>query len=317
MPRILTVTLNPSVDRATRTERLQPTVKMRCEAATVFPGGGGLNVARVLTRLGADALALHTSGGLTGALLSQLLAAEGVAARAVTVPGLTRDNLSVLEQSSGDEYRFVMPGPTLAESDVQACLQAVFEAASRPPAAWVVLSGSLPQGMPDDTYTTLIRRLKAMGCRVALDAAGAALDAGLRAGVDLVKPSLDELRETTGLPLTHFEEQRDAVQGWVRRRISDTVVLSMGAQGALLATRDGTWRAPGLAVPVRSTTGAGDSLLAAMVWSLSRGQHAREALRWGVAAGSAAVMQTASALGTRAEIEALVQQVPVPLPVPT
>ena len=312
MARILTVTFNPSVDRATRTERLQPTVKLRCDAPTVYPGGGGLNVARVLTRLGADVLALHTAAGLTGALLGQLLHGEGVAARAVEVSGLTRDNLSVVEQASGEEYRFVMPGPVLDAQAVQACFNAVFEAASRPLADWVVLSGSLPQGMPADAYNTIARRLKAMGCRIALDASGEALAAGLRAGVDLVKPSLDELRECTGQPLNSADDQREAAQAWVRMRTSETVVLSLGAEGALLATRDGTWRVGGLSMPVKSTTGAGDSMLAAILWSLSRGQHAREALRWGVAAGSASVAQEALALGTRQEIEALAQQVPPP-----
>lgn len=314
MTRILTVTFNPSVDRATRTAQLQPTVKMRCEAPTVFPGGGGLNVARVLTRLGANVLALHTAAGLTGDLLTQLLAAEQVPAQAIPVPGLTRDNLSVVDQASGEEYRFVMPGPALTEADVQACLQAVFQAASRPLADWVVLSGSLPQGMPIDIYDTLGRRLKAMGCRIALDCAGPALTAGLRAGVQLVKPSLDELRQATGRALDTAAEQGEAAEAWVRMRTSETVVLSLGAEGALVATRDGTWRVPGLPMPVHSTTGAGDSMLAAIVWSLSRGQHVREALRWGVAAGSAAVARMASELGSREEIETLVQRVPSPAP---
>lgn len=315
MARILTVTFNPSVDRATATERLQHTIKMRCDAPTVYPGGGGLNVARVLTRLGADVLALHTAAGLTGSLLGELLTREGVAARAISVPGLTRDNLSVVERSSGEEYRFVMPGPQLADTDVQACMQAVFEAASRPLADWVVLSGSLPQGMPDDAYAMLARRLKAMGCRIALDAPGAALKAGLRAGgVDLIKPSLDELREVTGQPLAHIADQREAAQALVRGRLADTVVLSLGPAGAVLATRDGTWQVDGLPMTVHSTTGAGDSMLAAMVWSLLRGQHAREALRWGVAAGSAAVAQQASALGSRQDIEALQPRVSAPRP---
>ncbi len=130
--------------------------------------------------------------------------------------------------------------------------------------------------------------------------------------MDLVKPSLDELRECTGRPLTSADDQREAAQAWVRMRTSETVVLSLGPDGALLATRDGTWRVGGLPVPVKGTTGAGDSMLGAMIWSLSRGQHAREALRWGVAAGSAAVAKEASALGTRAEIEAMAQQVPPP-----
>jgi 6-phosphofructokinase 2 len=197
---------------------------------------------------------------------------------------------------------------------VKACVQAVLEAASRPLADWVVFSGSLPQGMPVDTYDSLARRLKAMGCRIALDSAGPALAAGLRACVDLVKPSLDELREATGKPLTTLTEQSEAAQAWIRMRTSAVVVLSLGADGALLATRDGAWQVPAVPVDVVGTTGAGDSLLAAMLWCLTRGQHPREAVRWGVAAGAATVTKPASALADRQDIERLLLQVPAPRP---
>ena len=304
MTDFLTLTLNPALDLSTTTEHLEHTHKMRCGPMLRHPGGGGINVARVLHRLQARVQAWHLSGGVTGAHTGQLLAAEGVAMHALPIAGTTRENLSVLETRSGNEFRFVLPGPSVSAPEWQGCLQQLQPHAPR----WLVASGSLPPGVPDDFYARLIRQNTAS--RIVLDTQGAALAAALQAGVYLVKPSLRELRELTGAPLLDAAQWRAAARALVRSGQAEMVALSAGEHGAVLATRDGVWQAAALPIAASSgTTGAGDCFLAALLWSLERGDAPGEALRWGVAAGSAALLAAGSALAEASQIERLQRQV--------
>lgn len=309
MPDILTVTMNPAVDLATATPEVRPVHKLRCAVPQRIAGGGGVNVARVLHRLGAPVMALVTSGGATGAHLQALLAADGVAMRAIGVTGETRENLTVTDESSSQEYRFVMPGPRLSAGEWQACLDAV--SALSPAPAWVIASGSLPRGVPEDFYARLARCVRSCGSRMVLDASGPSLAAALEEGVFLVKPSLRELRELTGHSLGQPSEWIAAARELVAQGRAAQVALSLGGQGALLATREGVWTAPGLPVKVAGTVGAGDSLLAAMVWALDAGMPSSEVLAAGVAAGSAATECGGSHLVGRGGMLALMQQVAV------
>ena len=318
MTPFLTLTLNPALDIATRTEHVQATHKLRCAGVQRYPGGGGINVARVLHRLGSPVQAWALAGGPAGAQLQQLLAREGVPTLVQPIDGDTRENLSVLETSTGREFRFVLPGPTAALADWQAGLQVLRTSTSVTPAAtrrWVIASGSLPPGVPDDFYAQAARLAKAQGCPMVLDTSGPPLTAALQAGVTLVKPSLRELRELLQQPLESLEAQSQAAQSLVLRGSAEMVALSMGEDGALLATRHGVWQAPALNVPAATgTTGAGDCFLAALVWALARGDTPREALRWGVAAGGAALLAPGTGLAQRAEILRLHAEVPAPQP---
>ncbi|WP_082263613.1 1-phosphofructokinase family hexose kinase, partial [Burkholderia pseudomallei] len=199
MPEIVTLTPNPAIDVATCVERVTDTRKLRCGPARRDPGGGGINVARVLTRLGADCSAVYLAGGGTGLALRGLLADEGVRAHGIDIAGETRENFSVLETSTGREFRFVLPGPALAAHEWPRCVEALGRLADA--SRYLVMSGSLPPGMPDDCYARLARRASARGVRTVVDTSGPALAAALDAGVYLVKPSLGELRALTGLPL--------------------------------------------------------------------------------------------------------------------
>ncbi|NMM92560.1 phosphofructokinase, partial [Rhodococcus sp. SRB_17] len=199
MPTFLTLTPNPALDLATDTEQVVPTHKLRCGAVQRYPGGGGVNVARMLHRLGSGVQAWVLAGGVAGAQLRNLLAAEGVDTQCLTIAGDTRENLSVLDRRHAQEYRFVLPGPTLQAGEWQTCLDRV--AALAPPPRWWVASGSLPPGVPQDFYARLARLAHARGSRMALDSSGPALAAALHAGVAVVKPSLRELRELTGAAL--------------------------------------------------------------------------------------------------------------------
>ena len=294
MPTILTVTMNPAVDLATTTERLVDAHKLRCSAPDVHPGGGGINVARVLHRLGADVQALYPAGGCSGQRLVQLLAAEGVPDAAITIDGDTRESFSVVDRSDGKEYRFVLPGPTLSAPEWERFLSTIGTMAPAP--RWVVASGSLPPGVPDDFYARLAAMLRGPGTRLVLDTSGPPLAAALQAGVYLAKPSLRELRELTGAPLQDDAQRRDAARALVTSGQAQVVALSLGGEGAMLVTADQAFKAAALPVAVASTVGAGDSFLGALLWALDQGQDLRAAFGTAMAAGAAALLATGTAL---------------------
>ena len=316
MPALITLTLNPALDLATTTDRVAPTHKLRCGPVQRFAGGGGINVARVLHRLGADVLAWALAGGAAGAQVRQLLADEGVPAVLQPIAGDTRENFSVVESSTGQEFRFVLPGPTLQTAEWQACLDAL--EAQQPLPRWLIASGSLPPGTPDDFYAQLARALSARGVRVVVDTSGPPLAAALQRGVALIKPSLRELREVMQQPLEHAADWCAAAQSLVSSGAAEIVALSVGEQGAVLATRGGVWHAPALNVPVTTgTTGAGDCFLAALVWAFDGGEAPAEALRWGVAAGAAALLHPGTTLAQVQDIQRLVRDVPAPMALAT
>ena len=312
MPALITLTLNPALDLATTTDHVAPTHKLRCGPVQRFAGGGGINVARVLHRLGADVCAWALAGGAAGTQVRQLLAAEGVPTLLQPISGDTRENFSVVETTTSQEFRFVLPGPTLQPAEWQACLDAL--ATHTPPPRWLIASGSLPPGTPDDFYAQLARAASGRGVRVAVDTSGPPLAAALQAGVALVKPSLRELRDLLQRPLEQAADWCTAAQSLVRSGTAEIVALSVGEQGAVLATREGVWQAPALNVPATSgTTGAGDCFLATLVWALDRGDAPAEALRWGVAAGAAALLHPGTTLAQADDVRRLVRSVPAPM----
>ena len=291
---ILTVTMNPAVDLVTRTERVAPTHKLRCGALQHHPGGGGVNVARVAHRLGCDCTALYPAGGFVGGLLQRLLNEEGIASICVEIAGATRESFSVGEDLTGQEYRFVLPGPELSPHEWQECLDRIAALDGLP--RYLVASGSLPPGVPIDFYARLIRMLGPKGVKVVLDASGPALAAALEQGVYLVKPSLRELRELVHQPLPTESEWCRAAEQLIEQGKAQVVVLSLGEGGAWLFTPDGASFAPPLPIKVRSAIGAGDSFVGGMVWALTQGHDLKQAFRYGVAAASAALLSEGTGL---------------------
>jgi len=308
MTDILTITLNPAVDASTSTERLVPAHKLRCGPAQRLPGGGGINVARVVQRLGgASCRALYLAGGVMGRQLNELLATEQVPTHCLEIRGDTRENLSVRETTSGHEYRFVLPGPQVDAQEWQACLDAVAALDHAP--RLVVLSGSLPPGLPPDSYALLTRLAQSRGSRVVVDSSGGPLAAALRHGVWLVKPSLRELSDYCGRLLPDEAAWHAAARGLVERGQARIVALSLGHEGALLVTAEGAWRAPAMAVPVQGTTGAGDSFLAGMLWAIARDMELLDAFRHAIAAGSASLLTPGTQLCRRDDVLRLVGDV--------
>ena len=303
MATVLTVTLGPSVDTWTTTERLVPQAKLRCTAPVHHPGGGGINVARVLHRLGTDVLALHVASGPTGSALASLLAQEHLPVLAVAGSGETRRAWTVAESSTGKEYRFVPPGPALPASAIAAVTGHLAD--MRPAPSMVVLSGSLPAGCDTGLYARLAAVARDRGCRVALDASGPALAEALACGVDLVKSSLQELRELVQAPLATMQDCVAACRSLLARGSASTVALTLGGQGAVLVTRDMALHAPAVDVAVAGTVGAGDSFLAGLVHEMLRGRAMDEALRTAAACAAATVLHTGTSLCDVGDVERL------------
>ena len=301
MPPILTLTLNPAVDIACATAEVVPQHKLRTHGERMDPGGGGVNVARVLHELGADTMAVVLSGGVFGRHLEALIAAEGVACHPVAIAGTTRIAMTVHDEKSGQEYRFVGEGPTIQPAEIDAVLAAL-EAQQ---ADWLVISGSLPRGITPDILAHIVRRAHEAGRKVVLDTSGPALRAAIGQGLALIKPSLREFEELVGTPLPTPAAQDEAAWHLVRDGAAERIAVSMSGDGALLATRNGVVRRPAIPVKAVGTVGAGDSFLAALVLALSRDSTPSDALAWGLAAGAAAVMATGTARPRRATIEAL------------
>lgn len=307
MTAILTVTMNPSIDVSASTGKVVPVRKLRCTDVQRDPGGGGINVARVIKRLGGDCRALYPAGGLSGRLLRRLLDDEGIASIPVEVASETRDSFTVLDEASGQQYRFVLPGAVLDRDEWQACLDRVPSLADPP--RYVVASGSLPPGVPEEFYANLARVADTLGARTVVDTSGSALGAALEHGVYLVKPNLRELRDLTGRTMERENDWVDAAAGLVRSGGAEIVALTLGDRGALLVGRDVCLRAEAIPVNIASAVGAGDSFLAAMVWALVSGRILEDAFRYGVAAGTAALLTPGTDLSRRDDIERLYNDV--------
>ena len=286
MKSVLAVALNPAVDISGEADSVQHTHKVRMKNDRFDPGGGGVNVARVVTMFGGDAEALLLAGGEMGALLQRLLKERGVRHRAVSIAGQTRVSFNARDLTTGREYRFVPKGPSVRPEEVLACLDMVAAHGGD----YVVASGSLPEGCPADVYVEMAKVTEARGARFVLDSSGDGLRITLeKTRVFLVKPSIGELEQFAGRKLGEdgvHEVARDLVSSGA----AELVAVTMGAGGALLASADGVVRLPAIHVTQQSAVGAGDSFLGAMVWALSEGKATADAFRFGIAAGAAAVM---------------------------
>lgn len=287
MKPIVTLSPNPAIDGSSEAEKVQPTRKVRTSNERYDPGGGGLNVARVIAELGRAACPVYLAGGATGAVLEDLLAQRGLHGRRIAIADHTRISHAVFERSSGLEYRFVPEGPLVGEGEWRAMLDAVqaldFD--------YCVASGSLPRGVPARFYAEVARIAADKGARLILDTSGAALKAALDAGgVHLVKPSLGEFEELVGRPLREPSAQEAAARDLIAAGGAEMVALTLGQDGALLASRAGVRRLRPCEVPVKSAVGAGDSFLGAMTFALAEGRAVADAFVLGMAAGAAAVL---------------------------
>ncbi|MGH9068681.1 MAG: 1-phosphofructokinase family hexose kinase [Acidimicrobiales bacterium] len=277
---IVTFTANPSLDRTVYVDRLVRGGIVRAHGNAVHPSGKGVNVSRILAANGAKTLAILPQGGPEGSQLVELLTGEGIEFVAVPIHDPVRVNLTVVERD-GTVTKLNEPGPVLTDPELGSLLDAV-AGASRS-ASWLVASGSLPAGAPDDLYVRLIAAAKAIGTAVALDTSGRALGASLVAGPDLVKPNLEELAEAAGRPLATLGEAAEAAASLANRG-AGTVLASLGPHGALLVESGSVVHGEGPPLVPRSPVGAGDALLAGFLAAGGTGRRALiEGLTWAAA----------------------------------
>jgi 6-phosphofructokinase 2 len=300
-PRIVTLTVNPAVDVAADAAEVRPVHKIRTFDERYDPGGGGINVARVVHELGGDTMALFAGGGVTGRFVEEMLSQAGVPTSCIPIRGPTRISLTVREQASGVEYRFVPQGPRLDSAECTTILGAV----GAIEADWLVASGSLPPGVPAEFYAGVAQIAARRGIKFALDTSGPALRASLGRGVDLLKPSLGEFESIVGREYSKPSSRATRAVELVRSGAARIIALTLGDDGAILATADGALQLPAMPVKARTGVGAGDSFLAGLVLGLARGQPQDEALRLAIAAGAVAVAGIGTAQVQRAEVETL------------
>jgi 6-phosphofructokinase 2 len=303
MSSIVTLTLNPTVDKSTTADHIIPDQKLRCAAPKFEPGGGGINVSRALRRLGSASTAVFPAGGPSGSMLRELLSQEHVQQLPIETVGRTRENFIVVDASTSQQYRFGMPGTELTATEQQQVLAALRSLPETPD--FLVISGSLPPGVEPDFLAEVVRLAKAAGTKVIADTSGPALQRVLQEGVFLIKPNVGELSKMSGVEELGDEAVAAAAQTLVREGKAEIVVVSLGPQGACVVTKDSVDHVPAPSVKRRSTVGAGDSMVAGLVHGLSTGLSLPETARLGVACGSAATMNPGTELFRKEDVDRL------------
>ena len=299
--------MNPTIDKSSSVDSVAPEIKLRCESPDFHPGGGGINVSRAIKKLGGVSLTVYTSGGSMGQMLENLLIQEGIQHQPVAVSGLTRESFTVFEKSTTLQYRFSMPGPEITTDECQQVLDTVFSH----DADYLVASGSLPPGVPDDFYAQVAQQAKASNIPLIVDTTGNASHEAAKAGVFLLKPNLRELEIFVQKPIESDDHLKVVAQELIAAGMAEVLAVSMGAAGAAFITADtyANLRAP--MVPIQSKVGAGDSMVGGIVLALARGQSLLDAVRYGVAAGSAAVMTPGTELCRLKDTDMLFEKVTV------
>lgn len=303
---IYTVTLNPALDKTVEIPGMALDTVNRITEMRTDPGGKGINVSKVIAKLGGESCAAGILGGGSGKMLEKLLEGEPFATRFHFVEGQTRTNLKIIDREGHTNTDINEPGLTVTDADLDALLHEL--SAELRPGDIVVLAGSLPKGAPQDTYRTWTAACKKAGARVFLDADGALLAEGLKAAPYLIKPNDDELSRLAGKKLETLEELTAEGRKLLERGI-ERVVISLGGRGALYLRKGSTIYAEGLKVPVGSTVGAGDSVVAALAYAEAQGLSEEEAVRLSTAAGAANVMCSGTQAAEREAVEALLPKV--------
>lgn len=302
---IPTLTMNPCLDVSGDIDKLIADRKLRCSNTRREPGGGGINASRVVVTLGGKSLAVFPSGQAGGRVVEKMLQDEGVACETISHHGFFRQSFAVQDAGEGKIYRFALPGPDLDETTWQRCLSKLDEL---DPPDWMVLSGSLPPGVPEDLYGQIARRFRDQPTRIILDTSGEPLSQALQHRLFLIKPNRRELEDFCGSSLDDEAEQERVCRELIDRHDLQAIALTLGSAGALLTTVDSQFRIRGLKVDPRSPIGAGDSFVGAMALALESGKSLRQAFLYGMAAGTAALITPGSELCRRADTERYYQE---------
>ncbi len=306
MKKIITLTLNPALDKSIVVPEMVPEKKLRCLDVKVEPGGGGINVSRALHKLGGNSEAVYLSGGFTGKEFEKLLAAEQITSVVFAIGAGTRENFIVLDASASLQYRFGMEGPAVLESEWQQPLNYISQ---QEDVSYIIASGSLPPGVPVDLFGRLAVIAKQKKARLIVDTSGDALAHAVNEGVFLIKPNLGELSALYGKKGLVAAEIVSAARSIIAKGGCEVMVVSMGADGALLITATENIQVKPPPVKINSTVGAGDSMVAGMVLALSKGWNWEAVLRYGVAAGTSATMNKGTELCKKEETDQMFEKI--------
>jgi 6-phosphofructokinase 2 len=304
MSKIITITFSPSIDKSATVSAMIPDKKMRCSTTNSEPGGGGINVARVINRLGGDVKAVFPSGGYTGMYFNHLLEIEKVPFVSIQTKNETRENFVILDKETNKEFRFGMPSNALFEEEWKNILKAIENYKN---VDFIISSGSLPPGIPVDIYAQLSKIAKSNNAKFIVDTSGEALKNAVEEGVYLLKPNLEEL----GILLDRKDLKPENIEVEARELMSkyqiEIIVVSLGANGAMLISKDEMHTVKPPKVDVKSTVGAGDSMVAGIVFGLSNNLSLEECLQYGIACGTATTMNSGSALCEKKGVEKLLK----------
>jgi 6-phosphofructokinase 2 len=308
---VVTLTPNAALDVWTTVPRLRSGTKLRCTTPRFDPGGGGINVSRVLHRLGAPTVALFASGGRSGDEIASRLDAEGVPSERQPIAEASRETLHVLEEDSGELYRFVLPGPAMTAREGDALLARLERHAS--PGDLIVGSGSLPPGLGDDYWAHAAKLAKEQGCRFLLDSAHG-VEGALETGLYLLRQNHEELCAVAGPTCSWPDEAAVWSERQIARGACEVVVVTSGAEGALLVTKGERVRLTPPKVRIKSAVGAGDSFMGGLCLSLAKGESPREALRLAVATAAATMTTPATELCRKVDVDRVLEEMGATVP---
>ena len=301
---ITTLTVNPSLDKSTHFSGLVPEKKIRCEKPRYDAGGGGINVSKAISKLGGDSLCVFTSGGSPGQLLEELVAKEGIESHVLKTKNWTRENFIAFENTTKAQYRFGFPGNEFSEAEKDSILSTISELKT----SYLVISGSLNEGLHADFYQKIIEIAKKSGSKIIVDTSGEALEKVVESGVYLIKPNIGELAKLIGVDRLELPEVEQAAKDLIAKGSAEIVVVSLGADGAILVTKDETHVVKAPKVEKKSTVGAGDSMVGGMVWALSKNKTLKEVIQLGVCCGTAATMNEGTQLFKKEDVMHLLEE---------
>lgn len=301
---ILTVTLNPCIDKSSTIDVMKPESKLRCTEVVHEAGGGGINVSKALKKLESPSIALFPAGGNNGNMLCSLLKEDGLLFHAVDTKVETRENWIVWETSTNNQYRFTFPGRAVMEETIKTLIEHIRSFSP----AYIVASGSLPPGLPDYFYGLIVKTASAVGAKCIVDTSGPALQALKGKRTYLIKPNLNELCQMTGVKQLSQEEVPQAARQAIADGYAEIMVVSMGAQGAWIVSAENKYHCMAPSVTKKSTVGAGDSMVAGITHMLQKGRPLNEVIRFGVACGTAATMNEGTQLFNRNDADLLFQK---------
>jgi len=293
--------MNPVLDRNTSVNIVMPDKKIRCTRPQLIPGGGGINVSRAIQRLGYESEACVLAGGTNRGKMEDLRSNHDIKAHIVDSGTDCRENLLVCDETTNKMYRFIMPGNDLITNE-EKILQQIQEIAIN--YNYVVASGSLLPGISTDFYAKLAKFFKEKDIKFILDTSGDAFKEAVQEGVYLIKPNLRELARLVGKDKLTGMDQENVAQEILEKQQANIIVLSLGAKGAMLAQHGHVieYVTPPT-MPILSSVGTGDSMVAGIVTGFIKGFWPTEAIRYGVAAGTAAAMQPGSELCTKEDTD--------------